>query len=176
MWCIPGTILSGIGGVNCGIDKDNNTVKVRNNCYYDINGEHADMYKGLAVGLVILHIFSFVYLLLSNCPVHTVLEQIKEDPKPARNARRQQNTTSSTTPSASGTTPAASGTTVASSNGRSNESDLTTTMQRLEARIQEIENRERTAQASGFSGIVAPPSYSQLMAESIEKNSGAHPV
>ncbi|XP_053392689.1 uncharacterized protein LOC128555157 [Mercenaria mercenaria] len=104
LWCIPGSILTGLGGVNCGIEENhdnttltNDTRTVRNTCYYDIEGVHGEMYKGLATGLVVIHVFSFVYLLLSNCPVHSVLEQIKEDPQ--RSAASPASTRAAETPS-----------------------------------------------------------------------------
>ncbi|XP_060602689.1 uncharacterized protein LOC132755787 [Ruditapes philippinarum] len=185
LWCIPGILLTAIGGVNCGIDKkENNTVVVRNTCYYDIEGERGDMYRGLAIGLLVVHIFSFIYLLLSNCPVHTVLEQIKEDPKPARNNTNRPNaqpSTNTTAPAAStsaNSTSASANTNGASAAGTRNTRELVETIERLETRIREIENRETTrVQAFSYSGISEPPPYSQLMEEtSIENNSRTHPV
>ncbi|XP_045183024.2 uncharacterized protein LOC123541530 isoform X3 [Mercenaria mercenaria] len=96
LWCISGSIVTGIGGVNCRIDenKENNSAtndtEVKNTCYYNIEGENAELYKGLAIGLVVMHALSFAYLMLSHCPADSVIDQIKEDPrgntvKPANN-------------------------------------------------------------------------------------------
>jgi hypothetical protein len=173
--CIPGTILTGIGGINCEVKKENETVvEVKNNCYYNIEGELGDLYKGLAIGLLVLHIASFVYLLFSNCPVHSVLEQIKEDPRgnnvaPARAPAAA--ATNSTQPIAATTiTTGASGT----SNRTGNEEDMQAKIRHLEARLAELEERE--AQARQISVIPPPPSYSELMVSDEFKNSRANPV
>ena len=162
--CIPGVILTGVGGVNCEVKKENDTiVEVKNTCYYNIEGDLSGLYKGLAIGLIVLHIVSLVYLLFSNCPVHSVLEHIKEDPR-----RNTVAPTSTATPAASHSQQAASNTSARTEN----EADLKAKVQRLETRLAELE--ERDVQARHLNFIPPPPSYGELM--SIENSRGANPV
>ncbi|XP_053400448.1 uncharacterized protein LOC123541530 isoform X2 [Mercenaria mercenaria] len=171
LWCIPGSILSGIGGVNCGIDEnpDNNSSttdapKVRNTCYYEIEGEHSELYRGLAIGLVIVHVLSFVNLLFSNCPMHSVQEQIKEDPRGNTVSRANNRPAVAYTAAVSTTSAAASDTNnrqASASGGSSNDMKMKTTMQKLEARVRELESRERQMQV--VSVLPPPPTYNDSM-------------
>ncbi|XP_053391501.1 uncharacterized protein LOC128554268 [Mercenaria mercenaria] len=174
LWCIPGSILTGLGGVNCGIEENhdnaNVTSRVKNNCYYDIEGVHGEMYKGLAIGLVVIHVFSFVYLLLSNCPVHSVLEQIKEDPR--RTTATPANNRPAAAPAATAT-PAASTPQASGNGGAGHETEMKTKIQQLENRVRELESRER--QIRELSVLPPPPTYNELMNSDGYKSTGAHP-
>lgn len=184
LWCIPGCILTGLGGVNCGIEeKEDGNTTVKNTCYFDIEGEHGDMYKGLAIGLVVIHVFSFIFLLLSNCPVNSVLDQIKEDPKrntvaPAQQTTSpQQVTATNTGPTTSPATnqnaenlaraTANSGATNQSASGgqdiemKALKKELDERSKELERREREISERERRLTEFNTE-LPPPPSYNEI--------------
>lgn len=192
-WCIPGTILTGLGGVNCDIkDNGHGNTTVRNSCYFDIEGEHGNMYKGLAIGIVVIHTLSFIILLLSGCPVHSVLDQIKEDPKSktqtrpaaakattaaaAKTTAAAANVTSSTTTTSIASTASGSSTSAASSvatkqaaaANKQRDIEMEALKKQLDQKASEIEKKEkelaeRENQLREMACMPAPPSYSTLM-------------
>ncbi|XP_053400475.1 uncharacterized protein LOC123545673 isoform X2 [Mercenaria mercenaria] len=171
-----------MGGVNCGIDGNNDnssptkdTLRVRNTCYYDIEGERSEVYRGLAIGLVIVHVLSFVYLTHSNCPVHCVHEHIKEDPRGntvSRANARPAAAATTASPTTHAAAPAVNNRHASASGGASNE--IKTTMQKLEARVRELESRERQMQV--VSVLSTPPAYNDsLNPDSSCRSTGVHP-
>lgn len=86
-WCIAGVPLTVVGGLTCSPTTENSTAV--NTCYYDVDGDKADLYRTMSVLLIVLHVFSFLFFTLTCCPLKTIKNKIVEDPKPASAKKAQ---------------------------------------------------------------------------------------
>lgn len=87
LWCCAGIPLTVIGGAACQIVGDNSTdanvtVTVQNTCYYDIEGDKAYLYKSMAIGLIVVHVFSVFYFIIHMCPLKSIEDKVRNDPTP----------------------------------------------------------------------------------------------
>lgn len=102
----------------------------------------------MAIGLIVLHVLSLIFFLLSSCPLHTFKDRVKDDPKPkpASSASKPANTNKpqGANPPAEAPKPASTG----AANGASGTSPLsakdlqkTDTIVDIEKRLAELERQ-----------------------------------
>lgn len=196
LWCIVGIPLTAIGGLNCTPSSENSTSEnstLKNTCYYDIDGDKADLYRAMSILLIVLHCLSLLFFFLSCQPFKQSQDKIDEDPTPAAaepeatqkpdsigTSDRSATVTSITAPlSASQDDAVASGSattsiepsapTLSSTSGRDLEKkagELELKIRKLTERQEELELREQSLRRSHMMNtwhVPPPPRYSTIV-------------
>ncbi|XP_052803232.1 uncharacterized protein LOC128233551 [Mya arenaria] len=147
-WGITGVVLCALGGVSC--DKEKNKegeelsgANATSSCYYDIYKEKGDQYKGLAIGLLVVHVFSSVWFFFS---FFTYSHYAKElvDPKPQPQPKPQPKPAADANPAPKPKQPAGSDSTKKAGLEQlsAKKADLEQLERRLNDREQAIQQRE----------------------------------